>query len=49
MVTVWVSASFTYYLITSELKYLKGDIFINTLVSGGSEVVAYLTSGMMAK
>jgi len=45
MVTVFGIASFTYYLISYQLKYLKGDFFVNGLVSGGSEILGYLTSG----
>ena len=44
---VWVSASFCYYLISFQLKYIHGDIYINTIVSSSSEVVSYGTSGVI--
>mmetsp|Transcript_16487 Transcript_16487/g.27996 ORF Transcript_16487/g.27996 Transcript_16487/m.27996 type:complete len:168 (+) Transcript_16487:1162-1665(+) len=48
MVVVWVSASFGYYLISYQLKYIKGDIFINGIISSSSEILAYLVSGYLA-
>lgn len=46
MTTVWLSASFGYYLIGYQLKYVKGDFWINNIVSAVSEVIAYLISGI---
>lgn len=47
MVIMWVSASFCYYLITYQLKYIKGDLFINGMVSATSECFAYAISGFL--
>lgn len=33
MVMLWTSASFGYYLIASQLKYIKGDFFVNNVTS----------------
>jgi len=49
MIMVWVSASFCYYLIQYQLKYIKGDLYINGLVSSFSEVCAYTLSGILMK
>lgn len=49
MVSLWSLSNFTYYLISAQLKYIKGDIYINTLASAGSEIVATLSSVVMAK
>ena len=49
MVIVWLSTSFCYYLISYQLKYIQGDIYINGLVSGFSEVAAYALSGYLIK
>ena len=38
MILVWLSASFCYYLISYQLKYLRGDIFVNGLTSSVSEL-----------
>ena len=46
MILVWLSASFCYYLISYQLKYLKGDIFVNGIVSSVSEILAVLFSGL---
>ena len=47
MVMDFVSSSFCYYLISQQLKYLQGDVFINGLVSSCSELMAYLLSGAL--
>ena len=44
MIMAWVSASFCFYLIGFELKYLPGDIFTNTYASSISDVVATVVS-----
>jgi hypothetical protein len=40
-------SAFDYFLINFQLKYIEGDIFINTIVSSVSEVCAYLISGAL--
>lgn len=45
MCIVWLSSSFGYYLIGYDLKYIRGDIYINGLVSSSSECVATLVAG----
>ena len=47
MAIVWLSCSFGYYMINYQLKYLKGDIYINAFVTSGSEITAYLISGYL--
>lgn len=42
----WTVASFDYYLISYYLKYIPGNIFINTSVSSISENIAYVFSGI---
>lgn len=46
MIMVWVSASFCYYLISYQLKYLRGDLFVNGITSSVSEIAAFLLSGI---
>jgi len=46
MTIVWLSASFCYYLISYQLKYLKGDIYINGMVSSASEILATFMSAI---
>lgn len=46
MAFVWLSASFNFYLIGYQLKYLQGDLFINGIVSSLSEVVAAVTTSI---
>ena len=46
MVVVWITSSFNFYLISFRLKYIKGDIFVNTYVSAGSELPAIILGGL---
>lgn len=46
---LWVVASFDYFLINFQMKYIEGDMYINTIVSCTSEVVAYIVSGALYK
>lgn len=46
MAFVWLSASFNFYLIAYQLKYLQGDLFINGIVSSLSECVAAVTTSI---
>jgi nitrate/nitrite transporter NarK len=44
---LWVASAFDYYLINFQLKYIDGDIYVNTIVSSVSEVTAYIISGAL--
>ena len=44
---LWIVSTFDYFLINFQLKYIKGDIYANTIVSSVSEVTAYLVSGAL--
>lgn len=37
---------FNYYLITFDLKYMQGNIYVNTIVSAVIESIANLVSGI---
>jgi MFS family permease len=45
----FVTASFNYYLITFNMKYIPGDVFINTVVSSLAEAVATFLSAPLQK
>ncbi|CDW83769.1 solute carrier family member 5 [Stylonychia lemnae] len=47
MVTIWIGSSFNYYLINFQLKYIKGDFFVNTITASLTEVPAYILSGIL--
>jgi hypothetical protein len=49
MVVIWASSSFCYYLISYQLKYIKGNIFANGLISSVSEIIAYFTSAILLR
>ncbi len=47
MIYIWISSSFGLYLITFQLKYLPGSIYMNTLVSSFSDIPANLIGGLL--
>ena len=49
MAIIWLCGSFCYYLISYQLKYIEGDIFLNSIVSSISEIIAYIISGILFK
>ena len=46
-VALWIIATFNYYLVYFQIKYMKGDFFLNTLVSSLTELTAYAVSGFI--
>lgn len=44
---MWAACSFTYYMVSIQVKYLPGDVYTNSLASGSSELVAYAVAGIM--
>jgi hypothetical protein len=44
---LWAACSFTYYMIAIYVKYLPGSIFVNTMASGFSEMIAYVAGGVI--
>ena len=47
MIVIWVSASFTAYLLRYQLKYIRGDVFINNLVAQAGDIIASAISGFL--
>lgn len=47
MILSWISASFTFYLFNFMIKYMPGDIYFNSIVSGLS-AGAMLTQGWIS-
>lgn len=46
-VILWIIATFTYYLVYFQIKYMKGDFYINTIVSSCTEMLSYTVSGFI--
>lgn len=46
-IMIWTSGSFNYYLIAYQLKYIQGNLYVNTIVSSTSEVCAFIFSGVL--
>lgn len=44
MILVWFSSSFTFYLLNFLVKYMPGDIYFNSVISGLS-ALAMLIEG----
>ena len=49
MTTFWTASSFSYYMITFFLKYIPGNIYVNTSLSAIAEIIAYVVSGFFMK
>ena len=46
MIVVWTSSSFTFYLLNFLVKYMPGDIYFNSVISGLA-AVAMLIEGKL--
>lgn len=46
-IMIWTAGSFNYYLIAYQLKYIQGNLYVNTIVSSTSEVCAFIFSGVL--
>ena len=44
---LWVIATFNYYLVYFQIKYMKGDFYINAIVSSCTEMLSYTVSGFL--
>ena len=49
MMITWFASSSLYYMISYQLKYIKGNIYINGIISSISEIIAYTLSGVIIK
>lgn len=47
MAYMWACCSFSYYMVIFYLKYLPGDIYVNTLASGGTDMIAVVCGGAL--
>ena len=47
MTIIWISGSFCYYLIAYELKYIRGNMYINGLISSFSELAGNIVSWIL--
>jgi hypothetical protein len=48
MAFLWLSSSSLYYMISYQLKYIEGDMYINGITSSMSELAADMLSGYLA-
>jgi len=44
MVLIWATVAFAYFLIAFELKYLKGNLYMNALVACVAEIIGKLSA-----
>ena len=47
MATLWAITALNYYEIAYYMKYIPGNLFINTSASTVAEIAAYFTSGLV--
>ena len=45
MALVWISGSMGNALMTYDMKFIEGDIYLNSMVSSSAELMACLVSG----
>ena len=48
-VYLFCAASFNYYLINFYMKYIPGNVYINTIVASLSEAISTFLSGLIVK
>lgn len=46
MAVVWIASAFNYFLINFKMKSFPGNIYVNTSIASGSEIVAYILAGI---
>ena len=44
---MWSASTFNYYLMTFFLKYIPGNLYVNTVIANASEIIAYVASGYL--
>lgn len=49
MIALWTTASFGYYLIGYQLKYITGDFWVNNVTSQITEIIANSLSTVIFK
>lgn len=49
MAVIWGAALFGLTLITFNLKYLPGNIFLNTVLASASDIPLFIASGFVYK
>ena len=49
LIFAWKATSFNLYLVTYLLKYLKGDIFMNTKTTNAADIPIFLLGGVAYK
>jgi hypothetical protein len=47
MIYIWIASSFGLYLITFQMKYLPGNIYVNTLVSSIVDIPISIIAGVV--
>jgi Na+/melibiose symporter-like transporter len=45
----WVAASFNYYMLTFYMKYVPGDIYVNSTVGAFAEIAGDIVAGILMK
>ncbi len=43
----WIVASFSYFMTYFQIRYLTGDVFVNTIAAAVSEMMAHMISGIL--
>ena len=49
MTVMWTQASFNQFLLSAQMKYLEGNIFINFYIFGLSGIISVIVGGIILK
>lgn len=49
MTIMWTACSFNQFLLSAQMKYFEGNIFVNFYIFGAAGVVAVLIGGFLYK
>lgn len=49
MTVMWTAGSFNQFLLSAQMKYLEGNIFVNFYMFGGAGMLAVLTASFLSK
>ena len=47
MTIMWTQASFNQFLLSAQMKYLEGNIFVNFYIFGAAGLLAVFTGGYL--
>ena len=47
MTLIWIESIYCYYIISFQIKFIRGDVYTNATVSSISELISYIITGFI--